>query len=248
MDRTTEEIELQDLDRSGVRLSPAPVDKTEQQQESTFTKHSCKICSRSLQEPRPQSCCGEHVCESCTPENEPCPHCGSEREDDSCETVYGTRKRRKTSVTVEPTADSTCTAESATMRLRSAGRKKVKVPTFSICKERIKSRVTSNTFYTSNGYNMQIEFKYKPSKDYRNNVSVYVYTCPGKNDEKLIWPLKAKVRIFIDLGGDQHQISEIPGTWNKPPPRNHCKGELNIPYEDLKEDYDGMLQFYVTDD
>jgi len=247
MDRTTEEIELQDLDRSGVRLSPAPVDKTEQRQESTFTKPSCKICSRSLQEPRPQSCCGQHVCESCTPENEPCPHCGSARED-LTETVYGTRKRRKTSVTVEPTADSTCTAESATMRLRSAGRKKVKVSTFSICKERIKSRVTSNTFYTSNGYNMQIEFKYKPSKDYRNNVNVYVYTCPGKNDEKRIWPLKGKVRIFIDRRGDQHQISEITGTWNKPPPRNPCKGELNIPYEDLKEDCDGMLQFYVTDD
>lgn len=245
-----EEIELQD--RSGVRtrLSPAPVDKTELQQESTFTKFSCRICSRSLQEPRLQSCCGQHVyvCESCTPENEPCPHCGSAREDDlteTCEMVKDTRKRRKTSVTVEPTADPTSTGEPVTKRLRSAAQTKVKVP---ICKERIKSGVESNIFYTSNGYNMQIEFRYKASKDYRNNVYVYVYTCQGKNDEKLIWPLKGKVRIFIDLGGVQHQISEISGTWNKPPPRNHCKGELNIPYEDLKEDYNGMLQFYVTDD
>ena len=60
--------------------------------------------------------------------------------------------------------------------------------------------------------------------------------------------MKGKVRILIELGSDQRQKSEIPDTWNKPPPRNHCKGELNIPYEDLKEDYDGMLQFYVTDD
>lgn len=208
---------------------------------------SCKVCSTSLPKPRRQSCCGEHMCQSCVPENQPCPLCNKQGSADStCRDISDSReivaevnepreprKRRGSSPEVERIA-------------RSGKRKKVEYPSFSIRKVLIKQKIRSPRFYTSNGYLMEIEFCCKSVKGHQNKVRVYIYACPGKNDKDLSWPLTGKVQILsIDLGGDTRHTSEISGRWERPPPGTYCKGELDIPYENLPEDSKGMLKFCV---
>ena len=246
MEKTS--IELRDTS-----LSLAPEGNAEQQQETSFTELNCKVCNTSLPEPHSQSCCGEHACQSCAPENQPCPLCSergaasSAREDTSEDSWVmveppaevskprESRKRRKSSPEAEPVAK----------RLRS-GRQKVEHPSFSISKVQIpKQKADSPRFYTSkDGYLMQIKFRYNSKQGHGNNVHVYIHTHPGKNDNTLSWPLRGRVQILsIDLGGDTRHTSEIPGEWERP--GTHCKGELDIPYEKLVEDKNGMLKFCV---
>lgn len=241
------ELELRDTSFEQQHTAP---DGTTEQQETSFTEWSCRVCSKSLQEPRPTSCCGEHACQSCAPEDQPCPLCSergaaSKREDvlddswvivelptevelPATTTVSGRRTRKRRSPpAIEPVAK----------RLRSAARRKD--PSFSIRKELMKSKVTSPRLYTASGYLMEIQFALKGK-----NIDVSVFARPGKDDKDLSWPLRGKVQIFlIDIGGDTHHTSEIPGTWKNP--GTYCKGQLDFPYEELKGDRDGMIKFSV---
>jgi len=234
--------------------SVGQLSRTPEQQETSFMELNCKVCSTSLPEPHPLSCCGEHVCQSCVPENQPCPLCNERGAADSTwkdvlddskivecpaevSKLRKLRKRRGLSPEVEPKGK----------KLRSAKRKKVE-PSFSISKELIKKqKIKSPRFYTSNGYLMEIEFYYKSVNGHQNqnNVHVSVYVHQGENDKDLCWPLTGRVQILLTDLGDTHYTSEISGTWEKPPPKTSCKGELDVPYEKLLEDRNGMLKFCV---
>ena len=228
-------------------------DTTEQMQETNLI---CKLCRRSLKEPRQMSCCREHICHSCAPDGQHCLLCGCEQSSE-------------TAASVEEDADSWVVVERAEVtepgRLRRGrlltrpslfSKKKVDGHPIRICKELIKNPhrpCNSEAFYTSegdNGYLMQIKFNYRSTTDHQNNVCVYVCMRKGKNDENLRWPLKATVIIIQnDCKGSStcpHQRWSITGRWEKPGPGTQwCNGELNIPYEKLQAGRDGMLDFIV---
>lgn len=230
--------------------SVGQLSRTPEQQETSFMKISCKVCSTSLPEPRRQSCCGEHMCQSCVPENQPCPLCNCNEQgaaDSTCRDILDSWEIVECSAEVsEPREPRKWRGSSPEVEriVRSGKRKKVEYPSFSIRKVLIKQTIRSPRFYTSNGYMLEIEFRYK--KGHQNNVRVYIYARPGKNDKDLRWPLTGKVQILsIDLGGDTRNTSEISGRWERPSTGTYCKGELDIPYENLPQDSMGMLKFCV---
>ena len=234
-------MELQDT--SVGQLSRPP-----EQQETSFMEISCKVCSTSLPEPHRQSCCGEHMCQSCVPENQPYPLCNEQGTVDStCRDILDSWEIVECSAEVseprEPRKRRGSSPEVERIQ-RSGKRKKVEYPSFSIRKVLIKQKIRSPRFYTSNGYLLEIEFRY--NKGHQNNVRVYIFVRPGKNDQDLRWPLTGKVQILsIDLGGDTRNTSEISGRWERPRTGTYCKGELDIPYENLPQDSKGMLKFCV---
>ena len=224
-------MELQDT-------SVGQLSRTPEQQETSFMKISCKVCSTLLPKPRRQSCCGEHMCQSCVPENQPCPLCNCSEQgaaDSTCRDILDSWEIVECSAEV---------SEPREPRKRRGSPPEVEYPSFSIRKELIKQKISSPRFYTSNGYLLEIEFRY--NKGHQNNVRVYIFVRPGKNDQDLRWPLTGKVQILsIDLGGDTRNTSEISGRWERPRTGTYCKGELDIPYENLPQDSKGMLKFCV---
>ena len=129
----------------------------------------------------------------------------------------------------------------------SAREEKPEDPVVRINKQLIKQTVTSPRFYSSegdNGYMMELKFSCRSTKSHRNKVNVYIYIQSGKNDSKLMWPLRTTVQLlFIDVGGETYHVAEISGTWKKP--GAYCKDELDIAYEKLQPDNKGMLKIQV---
>ena len=122
-------------------------------------------------------------------------------------------------------------------------------PVIRIYKQLIKQTVTSPRFYSSggdNGYLVELSIKLacKSTKSHRNKVNIYTFIQAGKNDSRLMWPLRTRVQLlFIDPQGDTYHVAEISGTWKKP--GTYCKDELDIAYEELWPDKKGMLKIQV---
>ena len=137
--------------------------------------------------------------------------------------------------------------QSAVKHSTSANEDKPEGPVIGVNKQLIKQTVTSSRFYSSggdNGYLMELKFSCRPTKSHRTKVNIYIFIQAGKNDSKLMWPLRTTVQLlFIDVGGDTYHVAETSGTWKKP--GAYCKDELDIAYGELQPDNKGMLKIQV---
>ena len=211
-----EEIELQETNERSVS------DKTEQLQESTLTK-SCKESeTTSLENSLGDSW---EMVEPPDPPPEP----------------------EKLQIQSRSSPAAKESEKPAVKSSASFGEEKPEGPVISICKQLVKQSAISPTFYSSgddNGYMMELKFACRSTKCHRNKVNIYIFIQAGKNDSKLMWPLRTRVQLlFINVRGDTYHVAEISGTWKKP--GAYCKDELDIAYEELQPDNKGMLRVQV---
>ena len=105
----------------------------------------------------------------------------------------------------------------------------------------------SPAFTTSSGYKMLVDMYYKAG---RKELSAHVYVLPGDNDDSLIWPMRADVRIELYDPSDRCRpyMKNVDGKWERALRGRSASQAVDpfITHEELvKFVRDGLLYFRV---